>query len=59
MLNVAQKCYTSDEQMNRGCFHHKSALSLKITFPFNNIIVSVATAKTRQPDRWGCMGGYL
>lgn len=31
--------------MNRSRFHLKSTLSLAITFPFNNIIVSVATVK--------------
>lgn len=39
--------------MNRGHLHVKLTLSLTITFPFNNIIVSVAMAKTRQPGGWG------
>lgn len=56
-LTVAQKCYTAKEQMKHGRLHLKSALSLTITFPFNNIIVSVATAKMQQSGRGG--RGYL
>lgn len=59
MLTVAQKCYTAEEQMNRCRLHLKSALSLTITFPFNNIIVSVATAKTQQPGGGRRGGVYL
>lgn len=58
---VAQKCYAAEEQMNRHRLHVKSTLSLTITFPFNNIIVSVATAKTQQPGGEGrgvCVGGW-
>lgn len=54
MLTVAPKRY-SEQQINRSCLDLESTLSLTITLPFNNIIVSVDTAKTWQPR----VGGYL
>lgn len=44
--------------MTHGCLHPRATLSLIITLPFNNIIVSVDTAKTWQPGGGGGVCTY-
>lgn len=46
MLTVAPKRYSEQQRINLGRLDLESTLSLTITLPFNNIIVSVDTAKT-------------
>lgn len=45
MLTVALKRYSEQQQIYLGRLDLESALSLKITLPFNNIIVSLDMAK--------------